>query len=86
MNEIKIESIENWFTNKVTTSVVSPYKISKLLSEYLGYTVQGPMIYNYRNQKFGYVASKNELDKWVVEANEAIRFMVKFSAKRVSAK
>lgn len=68
----------------ITTPVVSPYKISTVLSSVLGRKVQGPHIYSYRNKTNGFVSTKNEMDKWIVKREDAIEFSTKFALKNMT--
>jgi hypothetical protein len=74
INEIEVKA--NELLGSATA--VSPYKISRVLTSMLKRTVQGPMIYSYRNKKFGFKSYKNDLDKWTVDRDEAVRFIVSF--------
>jgi hypothetical protein len=67
-----------------TAAQVTPYRMSKVLSGLLGRTVQGPMMYNYRNKKFGFVSTMNETGHWTVTRDEAIRFSAKFVLKNLN--
>lgn len=64
--------------------IVSPYRMSVILTEVLQKKVHGPMMYNYMNEKYGFPAVKNDLDKWTVTREDALTFMVKFVEKRTT--